>query len=224
MQYRSIVTNYIKTRCQNKTIAVACIYCNYKESSKPTIVELLASVLIQLAQDQSKILRYVLNLYRNHKLLVTESPLQDLLTVLRSEIREYSQIYILVDALDDYPDRDRHSLITMLQSLAGNVNLMVTSRILPPIEQQFSLAARLDISAKYDDVHKYIEDRIAREIRLARIVQHNPALQRTIVDKIVSNVGGMSVSCCIIFLGGHFLTFCAVFCLSSCMWTRLSAR
>lgn len=121
--------------------------------------------------------------------------LTDILDVLQLEIGTYSQVYILVDALDEYPEGDRHELVSTLRSL-GNVNLMVTSRPLLSIKDQFDGAKHLRISAMDDDVRKYIKDRIVRETRLARLVQNLNAadLQDTIVNKIVRNVGGMYAS------------------------------
>lgn len=126
------------------------------------------------------------------------------------EIGTYSQVYILVDALDEYPEHDRDNLVTTLQSLANDANFMVTSRNLPSIEQQFKNKCSR-ISTMDDDVRKYIEDRIPHEIRLARHVQKDPALQDTIITKIVGNVKGMSVLWLSHVLK-TFLTFYVGFC------------
>jgi hypothetical protein len=77
--------------------------------------------------------------------------------------------------------------------LAGNINLMVTSRPLPSIEQQFNGADRLDITANNDDVRKYIVERIPHENRLARHVKKDPTLEESIVNSIVGKVKGMYV-------------------------------
>jgi hypothetical protein len=82
-----------------------------------------------------------------------------------------SDIFIVVDALDECIERDQEYLITELQSLASTVHVMVTSRPLPSIEQLFHGATRLEIHATKDDVRKYIDGQISREHRLALLVK-----------------------------------------------------
>lgn len=189
-----MVVDHLQTIFVCETVAVTYIYCHYKEHTKQTISELVASLLKQLVQNRSVTSDQVKEFYQDYRVNRKIRPgLRDLMKMLQSEIGTYSQTYIVVDALDECLERDRGDLITTLRLLSGNVSLMVTSRPLPSIELQFRGVKRLDILANDDDVRKYIEDRIPGENRLVRHVKRDPSFQEIIVNKIVVNAGGMSV-------------------------------
>lgn len=174
-------------------MAIACIYCSHKEQGKQTVPALVASLLKQLVQDHPAVSGWVKSLYAKHYARDTHPSLGELMETLRKEVGRYSRVFIIVDALDEFFEHGRGHLITELQSLANTVNLMVTSRRLPSIEQIFQGAKHKDIYANERDVRTYIENRILQEPSLLCVVGEG-ALQKTIADKIIENVRGMYVS------------------------------
>lgn len=181
---------------------MACIYCSYKEQTKQTISELVASLLRQFVSGRPVASTGVKKFYREfHDERRTQPKLPDLRTALQLEIETYSRVYIVVDALDECAECDQGNLIKTLRSLAG-VNLMVTSRPLLSIKQQFQGTKRLKILADRNDVRKYIEGRIPNENRLARHVERYPTLRNDIVNKIVANARGMSVFLTSFYISG----------------------
>ena len=102
-----------------------------------------------------------------------------------------STVFLVVDALDECLERDQEILIQELQSLAGDLHLMVTSRPLPLIEAVFQDAIHLEVRATDDDVRKYIRSRILRERRLKVHVAKDKELQKNVEDKVMANVRGM---------------------------------
>jgi hypothetical protein len=75
------------------------------------------------------------------------------------------------------------------------VNLMVTSRMIQKIQQEFESAPQLEIRASNEDVKKYLGGQMSR---LARCVTRDVSLQNDITSEIVSTVDGMYV-----FLARH---------------------
>jgi hypothetical protein len=137
---------------------MACIYCDYQEQTKRTIMELIASLLRQLVQpeDRSAPSDNIKKFYRYHHDHRKAHPrLPDFMKAFKSELERFSKTFIVVDALDACLERNQDELIAKLRSLVG-VNLMVTSRALPSIVQLFQDAKRLDISATTNNVQKYI--------------------------------------------------------------------
>jgi len=168
-------------------IAVLCIYCNYKEQVEQTVTKLVTSLLKQIVEEPGAALDHIKRLYIRCRTNDTQPTLHELTTALESEIRTYSKVFIVVDALDECHEEDgtRAKFITVLQSLAGNVHLMVTSRDLPSIAREFHGKRQLIIRANDDDIKMYINGRIALAPR------HLKNLRETIVSKIVANVKGM---------------------------------
>jgi len=180
------VVNHLQAIFKDDNVAIACIYCNYKEQAEQTASNLVASLLKQMVYNHFTISDHVKSLYECHIEQNTFPSLDDFAKALKSEIRMYSKVFIVVDALDECREDDgtRANLLRALRSLG--VNLMVTSRDLVSIARDFQETIRLDIRADDQDVRRYIEGRIARAPR-----RHLNVLQETIVKKITENVRGM---------------------------------
>jgi hypothetical protein len=188
---RSIAVDHLQTFFEGQDVAVACVFCNYKEQSTQTVSELLASVLKQIVQDQSVASDNMKTFYK--KFRSRRPKLAELANALQSEIGTFTKVFFVVDALDECLETVQGDLIAKLGSLASTVYLMVTSRPLDLIQQRFPGASHLDVNADNGDVRKYIEGRILRERLLARLVETDRSLQDTIVDKVVVKVSGMYV-------------------------------
>jgi len=179
------VINHLQTVFEDDNVAIACIYCDYKEQTEQTVTNLVASLLKQILQDRCSTSETVMSLYKHHRNKSTRPTLGEFTEALKSELGMYSKIFIVVDALDECPEENgtRANLLKALRSLGGTVNLMVTSRDLPSIAREFQRTKRLDIRANDSDVQRYIEGRIARASR-----RHLIALRECILNTIVENV------------------------------------
>ena len=200
LRTRAIAVDHLQKSFKGKDLAVACIFCNYQERSTQSLEELVASVLKQIIQDQSSASETIKVLCKEFRDKQRHPRLTNLIDALRSEIGTYSKVFFVIDALDECPEDCQGQLITELESISSTVNLLVTSRPLDVIKQQFQDACHLDINATDGDVRKYIDSRLGirqgqtkNEILLARLAQDNHGLRDSIVDKIVTNAKGMSV-------------------------------
>ena len=124
--------------------------------------------------------------YDRHQSQSTHPTLDEFIQALEAEIEMYTKVYIIVDALDECPEVNgtRVKLLKALRSLAGSVNLMVTSRDLTSIEQQLLDAPRLRIRADDGDMTKYIESQLDYHPHLAKI-------RANITKKILTKARGM---------------------------------
>ena len=147
----------------------------------------------QLVQDKSPISPNVKNLYDAHINRRTSPTFIDLLSTLKLEIRGFSKVFVIVDALDECPEDDGRwtNLLNALLSLPGTVKLLVTARPLATIKGDFEGMASLDIRADDKDMRMYVKGRIPREKRLARHVKKDPTLGETLVETIVNSAKGM---------------------------------
>ena len=200
LQSRAIAVDHLQKSFKGKDVAVACIFCNYKEQSTQSLEELVASVLKQVIQNLPLASESIKTFCEEFRDKHRRPKLPNLIDVLRLEIRRYSKVFFVIDALDECPEDYRGRLIAELESISSTVNLMVTSRPLDLIKQEFQGACDLDINAMDGDVRKYIGSRLGirrgqtkNEILLARLAQDNCGLRDSIVDKVVTNTKGMSV-------------------------------
>ena len=111
-------------------MAVMYLYINHKESQSQTPAVLFGSLLKQLIQDLDSdvIPDSVIGLYEDSK---RDKRLNEdqAIAALKSVIQTYyRRVYLVVDALDEFPENGRGKFLTRLESIDERVSLLVTSR------------------------------------------------------------------------------------------------
>ena len=157
LRNRAIAVDNLQELFKGKDVTVACIFCNYQERSTQKLEELVASILKQIIQDQSSALESIKTFCKEFRDKLRRPRLTNLIDALQSEIRRYSKVFFVIDALDKCPEDYQGQLITELKSISNTVNLIVTLRPLHLIKQKFQGACDLDINAMDGDVQKYID-------------------------------------------------------------------
>ncbi|KAJ7094767.1 hypothetical protein C8R44DRAFT_645244, partial [Mycena epipterygia] len=189
IQDSSIIVDNLRTQLEPHNIGVAVIYLNHKESDAHSPANLLASLWRQLILGKP-IGSNVHELYEKHREPRTRPSLAEAQAILCSIIREYSNVFILIDALDEYPEAQRNNLLCHLSRLGSNVNLLVTSRSHITINDPTSFET-LEIRAKEVDIRKYLEGQILKSPRLSKHIQSSPDLREAIEARIVQRSDGM---------------------------------
>ncbi|KAJ7336844.1 hypothetical protein DFH08DRAFT_749106, partial [Mycena albidolilacea] len=171
-------------------IGVACIYLNHKEAEDHTPAKLLAGLWRQLILDKH-IGSHAKKLYQQHRKTDTSLSVQDVFEVLHNSLQKFSRVYIIVDAVDEYPETKRNTLLAYLGLMGPKVNLMIMSR--PHITPDSSLPNlhTLEIQANNDDIWKYVDERIKSSQSLLKYLQEEPDLEREIHSNITHSVDGM---------------------------------
>ena len=184
----AITVDHLQKNVQTPDIGVAYLYCSYKRQAEQRTSSLPAALLKQLVQDRPSITEPVSSLYDRH----VRPSLQEVLGALQSVLITYSRVYIVVDALDECPDRDRtrSQLLGLVHSLQGrtDLRLMATSRHIPEIVDEFKGVPQLEVHASTEDVKQYV---VGQVNRLHKCVQRDGDLQAIVQNKIVEAVDGM---------------------------------
>ncbi|KAJ7440432.1 ankyrin repeat-containing domain protein [Mycena latifolia] len=187
----SVVVNHLRAEFHNNNTVVACIYLNHKEREVQTPENLLASVWKQLVVDRS-LPQAAHDLYKHHCQRGTRPSLTEVSNLLEAAMGQYSKLYIIVDALDEYPDEQRQILLEQLSILQGaTTSLMMTSRPHVILDDCFSDVDYLEIQATEEDIHNYLDQQIQKFPRLRKHVQTRPELHAEIKDQLTRNVQGM---------------------------------
>lgn len=121
---------------------------------------------------------------------------REYLKLLQEEVGCYSRIFLVIDALDECREVDgtRNTLLTELENLQRGLQLLVTSRPhISDIERVFRNSVNLEIRAQNEDVRKYLDGRLEREVRLKNHIEQDPALRDEIIRAIIAKVDGMYV-------------------------------
>jgi Cdc6-like AAA superfamily ATPase len=189
------VIDDLNTRfADDPTIGIAYIYCNYKRQNKQKSNDLLISLLKQLSQRQSSLPGSIIDLYKRHITQQTRPSLDEISGTLHSVAAIYSRVFVIVDALDECQiiSGCRTKSLTEIFNLQAKLraNIFATSRFIPEITQVFEESILLEISAKDEDVQKYLA---AHMTRLPSFVLSSPTLQNQIKTAISKTISGMCV-------------------------------
>ncbi|KAF8207492.1 ankyrin repeat-containing domain protein [Mycena galopus ATCC 62051] len=187
----SIVVDDLRRNLANLNIGVGVLYLDHKataEAHSPR--NLLAAIWQQLALEEPLSSDF-LTLYKKHRAQGTHLSLEDTYSMLQCTASKFSQVFIFVDALDEYPEGNRNTLLRNLSKLGGPIRLMFTSRPHVNIDHLISSIETLDIQATEEDIRKYLEGQIQESCRLSRHIKKSPTLRESIEEKIVKRSDGM---------------------------------
>ena len=170
--------------------AVLYVYCNYKERLQQTPVNIIGGLLSQLVRYNRLIPQQLRRLYDRFQKEGARPGLNELSPVLQEQLQLCARAYIVVDALDEYSDRDaaRENMVDILLKLQEYANLLVTSRDLPSITEKFTTAPRIEIRAQETDLRIYLEIEVNS---LAPCVKKKAELKELVISSIVEAVDGM---------------------------------
>lgn len=187
----AILIDHLLKEVWSGAVGVAYVYCNYKAIDQNT-VGLLAAILKQLVQARPSIAEPVVRLQKQHANQGTKPSLEDIVGALESVLANYSSMYIAVDALDECPNLDstRSHFLAKIRGLQGitDLRLVVTSRFIPEVVSDFSVALTLEIRAREGDIKRFVA---GQTHRLPKCIQRDDKLQDMVQDKIVQAADGM---------------------------------
>ncbi|KAJ6566485.1 ankyrin repeat-containing domain protein [Mycena capillaripes] len=188
----SLVVHYLTDQSQETNIGVAAIYLNHKETEVQTPVNILTSLWKQLVAGKA-LSPEVVELYTRLHRQGIRPAIHEVFDMLKLAIAKEEKFYLVVDALDEYPEDHRNILLKYLSRamLGSTVNLMITSRPHIIVDASFPEVQIVEIRATEDDIRKYVDIQITESSRLSRHVQTCPGLAEEIKSKIVDNVEGM---------------------------------
>ena len=187
----AIGINYLmETRLSDDNIGIAYVFCSYKAELEQSETSLIAALLKQLVQFRPDLTNLVQTIYNNRQ--GGKATLEDLYDALKSVCLAYDRVYLLVDALDEYDDKDktRSSFIDRLFELQQSkcTRILATSRFLPAIVDRFGTALTLEVRASHQDIQRYVKGQM---LHLPRCVQKDEALQEVIIREVADAADGM---------------------------------
>jgi hypothetical protein len=181
-----MVVDHLNTQAQNQNVGVACIYLNHKETEVQTVSNLLSGLWRQLVFGKD-VTSQVQELYKQHTEKGTRPLLDNIHLALCAAITQFSKVYIVVDAVDEYPENQWHLHPIEIRS---TVNLMITSR---PHITPIADSVVLQICANDKDIQSYVDGYIKQSPQLSKLVKMKPELKEKIGTKMRNTVDGMYV-------------------------------
>ena len=178
-------------------VALAFVYCNHKEKLSQTTKHFVGAIVRQLVERKAVIPDYVRNLYQDHRGKGPNPTLTEYLDLLRLQAKECSEVYIVIDALDECVDKGGQpiwsELITKVQEYTVNLNLLYTSRDMDihNTADIFRNSTVIPIRATETDIRTYAREQLKSKNILLQFCREDPTLQGDILQAVVSNADGM---------------------------------
>jgi hypothetical protein len=170
--------------------AAATVFCDYKDAAATTPVNLISSLLFQLLNGQEILPDNVTKLFEKHEKDSSRPSLDELVGLLQ-ELGKAKTTFIIVDALDECPDKEdnRNILLQQLSRLRGDCNILMTSRSSVSISEYFDEYSTIEITAKESDMDKYIAGHLSS--RLQAHIKQKPGLYNEIKSAIIQRAQRM---------------------------------
>ncbi|KAL9014436.1 MAG: hypothetical protein Q9173_000918 [Seirophora scorigena] len=174
-----------------KRVAIAYIYCDYKDVRTQSEVELLYSVIRQLAEQTSP-LPPKLKAFHNQNTRARRHPTDnERISLLRSICLLFQTTYLFIDALDVCPEVSRDKILDLIKQMEPFVRIFVTSRLHLDLQAKFANMRRIDIRANQSDIEEYLEAEINTSSRLSKIIATFPDLKHEIKSTVSTKAAGM---------------------------------
>jgi hypothetical protein len=115
--------------------------------------------------------------------------------LLGSLANEYSEVYIVIDALDECIEDSGQliwsELLSKLKDSLPNLRLLYTSRNIHDTTGVFTESTVIPIRASELDIRTYIKSKCQTKNILLQFFQQDPTLQNDVLEAIASKAEGM---------------------------------
>jgi Cdc6-like AAA superfamily ATPase len=191
----SIVVDHLFKKFGNDpSIAIAFLYCNFRQQQEQRPIDLFLSLLKQFSQRQPLLLECVTRIYKAHERNRTRPSFSEISDALYSVIANCSRAFIIIDALDECSATDRvlsrfMEELFSLQAKTGS-SLFATSRPILGIPKEFERreSSILEIRASDEDIRRYLDGHINQ---ISTFVREGPGIERKIKSAIIKAAAGM---------------------------------
>ncbi|PQE16724.1 Ankyrin repeat-containing domain protein [Rutstroemia sp. NJR-2017a BBW] len=192
---RSAVVKFLEQDLTMQEVGVAFVYCDHKLNDVQQHEFFICAIIRQLIERKQIMPEYAQTLYKNHIRTQSRPTSDEYLTLLQDVGEEYSEVYILIDALDECINKDRemiwNELLIDLKENVQNLRLLCTSRDIDSTETALSESTCIEIRASDGDMRAYIQGQIKSSHSLVRICRQDTSLENEILQVVVAKAEGM---------------------------------
>ena len=200
---RSLVVDHVYERCPSYPQGHAYFYFDFVDQHLQTPINLLGSLLRQLASQARKFPQSLDHFYQRFKEDEAHGSTFELLLVLKGVCQRFERCFIIIDAFDECQKCYRAEILRILNDLkSAPAQIFVTSRPhTHDIKLHFKDTEHIKVSASEIDIRTYCLRMIDGNDETRELV--DDALRDEITESISQNAQGMYVK--------HIVSFCRLF-------------
>ena len=195
-QRSSLVIDTLLNEIDGDSVAVAYVYCDFSTQNMQSTSAVMGSVLRQVVGALAKIPDEVQKAFKRAKKQADGCGLRlpEILNMLTRILPGFERAFICIDALDEFPIKQRAQLWNSLQRVVrecANTRLFLTGRpqIRAEVEDYLPRAAYMvTIEPTSEDITRYIEERLSEDLDESTIDEELRADIRRVIPKRVSGM------------------------------------
>ena len=161
---------YITAECALvENIAICFAYYNYRSPELKDPSKIVAALVKQLCRKIDTIPPWLLK-FKHDSLDPSTASTQESLIMLVEELK-FRKVYIVIDALDECPENERHRIIGIISGVIkalDGAKIFITSRRESDILRAFEESSTPTIQIKADNVAADIESFVCDEVKKLR--------------------------------------------------------
>ena len=180
-------------QARGEDLVVAWLYCDYLTQQEQTVINIMGAILKQLV-GRGEIPKNIREAFQERR----RPLLPDLVRVLRVLIASLPQVFICIDALDEFLPKDLPELLQSLRDIvreSPKTRIFLTGRphVTETIQRYFTKAVTIPISPNQGDIKNYMEMRLERDDQPEAMNKSLRAyIVKTILDKMSDTWVGVS--------------------------------
>jgi ankyrin repeat domain-containing protein 50 len=174
---------------------LAFIYCNYKERLSQKVEYFVGTIVRQLVEQRPAIPEEVRSLYEKHRGKGIPLNYAEYLELLQSLATGCSEVYIVIDALDECIGKDGESIwssfLIKLKASVPNLHLLCTSRHISDPGGSLAGSTHIEIRASDADIKTYVLAQVESKDRLLGFCGQDAVLRDEILEAVGLKAEGM---------------------------------
>jgi len=190
-----VIDDLISRFAEENRVAIVCLYCDYRDQGKQTLVNIMGSLLKQFLVHigKSHILQDIIRLLEQKKERGQRVETTDILQMLKVTLTQFNHSYVCIDALDELQAEVRKALLETLHNISttvGTVGIFLTGRphIATELTARFHIPQTIDIKARHDDIRAFLHHQISHDTNPGAM---NGVLREEIMASIIEKSKGM---------------------------------
>ncbi|KAF3074427.1 Ankyrin repeat domain-containing protein 50 [Trichoderma lentiforme] len=191
----SMVIDELTRRFGNdREVGIAYEFCNFRRQDEQKDGGILFSMLRVMVKSCSTIPENIIAMHKQHKRQGTRPTFEEIMVILQAVIAKHSRVFIVIDALDEYPVTGIHrtrflsEIFRLQRSAGGSVKILATSRPIPEIVEEFETSTQLKVRASDEDIRRYVDGHLPS---LPSFIRKSVELQEEVQTAIIKAVDGM---------------------------------
>ena len=159
----SLVVDSLCDQASKEDIAITCLYSDYLAQQEQTTANMMGAILKQLV-GRGEMPEDVRQAFKKSKKEVGGRRLlhADLVRILKATIASLPQVFICIDALDEFLPKNLPALLESLRDIlreSPTTRIFLTGRphVRDAIQRYFTGAVEIPISPNMDDVRNYLQ-------------------------------------------------------------------